>query len=95
MHELNEVKLTGAISKIYPRVTTPVGLSVSRFVLEHDSMQLEAGIMRKVNCKIFCIFTAQKIDQEMLDCRVSVIGFLSTNAQKELVLHITHIQNLD
>lgn len=95
MHEENEVCLTGIISKIYPAVVTPVGVSVARLVLEHNSEQVEGGIKRRVKCKIYCVYVAGKILAEWLNCRISVVGFLSINSQKEIVLHITKIKNLD
>lgn len=95
MHEENEVCLTGIISKIYPVVVTPAGVSVARLVLEHDSEQVEGGIKRRVKCKIYCVYVAGKILAEWLNCRISVVGFLSINSQKEIVLHITKIKNLD
>ena len=95
MHEENEVCLTGVISKIYPAVVTPAGVSVARLVLEHNSEQVEGGIKRRVKCKIYCVYVACKILAEWLNCRISVVGFLSINSQKEIVLHITKIKNLD
>lgn len=95
MYEENEVCLTGIISKIYPVVVTPTGVSVARLVLEHNSEQVEGGIKRRVKCKIYCVYVAGKILAEWLNCRISVVGFLSINSQKEIVLHITKIKNLD
>jgi|JI91814CRNA_FD_contig_31_6110886_length_584_multi_3_in_0_out_0_1 primosomal replication protein N len=95
MHEENEICLTGIISKIYPAVVTPAGVSVARLVLEHNSEQVEGGIKRRVKCKIYCVYVAGKILAEWLNCRISVVGFLSINSQKEIVLHITKIKNLD
>ena len=95
MHEENEVCLTGIISKIYPAVVTPAGVSVARLVLEHNSEQVEGGIKRRVKCKIYCVYVAGKNLAEWLNCRISVVGFLSINSQKEIVLHITKIKNLD
>ena len=95
MYEENEVCLTGIISKIYPVVVTPTGVSVARLVLEHNSEQVEGGIKCRVKCKIYCVYVAGKILAEWLNCRISVVGFLSINSQKEIVLHITKIKNLD
>lgn len=95
MHEINEVRLTGFITKVYPQVMTPAERKVSRFVLEHQSEQYEINKLRWVKCKIFCVSLAYEITEKMLNCRVSASGFLSLNSHKELVLHITNIQNLD
>ena len=95
MHAINEVHLTGIITKTYPIFTTPSGVKVSRFLLEHKSEQLENGQKRRVNCKVFCIAIAAEVCESMSGCHVSVNGFLSVNAQNKLILNITNIQNLD
>jgi len=95
MHQENEVKLTGLISKIYPPMITPAGVKVARIVLEHNSEQMEGGALRYVKCRIYCDYVAAEISQELLDHHVSVTGFLSVNTQKKLVLHITNLKNLD
>lgn len=95
MYAENEVKLSGQIIKIYPVVTTPAGVKIARFTLEHNSKQIEGEIVRQVSCKIFCVYVDGEISSDLLNNHISVIGFLSTNAQKELVLHITKIKNLD
>ena len=95
MQEINELTLSGYIKKIYPIALTPAGTSVARFVLEHFSSQIEAGTKRQVRCKVFCVYVGGNIAENMLAQQVKVNGFLSTNSQQELVLHITKIQNLD
>ncbi len=95
MHAINEVNLTGVITKIYPIFTTPGGVKVSRFFLEHKSEQLENGQKRRVNCKIFCVAIANEICESMSGYQVNVNGFLSVNAQNKLILNITNIQNWD
>lgn len=95
MHQENEVKLTGLISKIYPPMITPAGVKVARIVLEHSSEQMEGGALRYVKCRIYCVYVAAEINQELLNHHVSVTGFLSVNTQKKLVLHITNLKNLD
>lgn len=91
----NEVKLSGQVVKTYPVIKTPVGVEVVRFVLEHNSKQVELNITRQVKCKIFCVYVGGSSELDWLNSHVSIVGFLSTNAQKELVLHITKIKKLD
>lgn len=95
MDQYNEVRLTGLITKIYPSMTTPSGVKVARIVVEHVSEQVEGGIKRKVRCKIYCVMVPGEIDEVMLDSHVEINGFLSINTQKQLVLHITNLKNLD
>lgn len=95
MNLANKVCLSGIISQVYPAVTTPNGVKVARMLLEHNSKQLEAGELRQVKCKIFCVYIAGEIMESQLNQLVSINGFLSVNRHKELVLHITNIKNLD
>lgn len=94
MRQINEVIITGIIQKIYPLVLTPVGVKVSRFVLEHSSEQIENNQQRKVHCKIFCVKVGSELGCDLLNSQVSVSGFLSTNMQKQLVLHINKIDKI-
>ncbi|MEN9945844.1 MAG: hypothetical protein RLZZ293_230 [Pseudomonadota bacterium] len=91
----NQVKLSGIISKVYPLMTSPTGAVISRIILTHNSQQLESKVLRKVHCNIFCVAINQNLSQEWLNCQVVVSGFLSMNMQKQIVLHITNLQNLD
>jgi primosomal replication protein N len=95
MNEVNEVYLSGVISKIYPLMVTPSEVKVSRFVLEHSSQQIEGGVNRLVNCRIFCVYLGEVIVEEQLNSYVKVKGFLSVNMQKKVVLHVTEIKILD
>ncbi len=91
----NEVKLSGQVVKTYPVIETPAGVKVTRFVLEHNSKQVESNVIRQVKCRVFCVYVGVSAELDWLNYHVSVVGFLSTNAQKELVLHITKIKKLD
>ncbi len=91
MPDINEVHLSGIINKIYPPLTTPSGVVVSRMQLVHYSEQLEGGAKRRVTCNLYCISIAAAIDRDLLQNSVCVSGFLSQNSQKQLVLHITNL----
>lgn len=95
MPVINEVKLSGTITKYYPGLTTPSGRQINRFVLEHLSEQLEAGVSRIVKCRIFCVYIQDDIVMESLNNHVNIKGFLSVNSQNKLVLHVNEIKFLD
>lgn len=95
MRQVNEVVITGIIKKIYPQIITPAGVVVSRFVLEHESSQIENQQSRRVHCKMFCVLIGDKLESLMLETQVEVRGFLNINLQKQLILHINKIKKLD
>lgn len=95
MRPINEVVLTGIVQKIYPPLTTPAGVVVSRFVLEHLSSQIENEQKRQVRCKMFCVIIGSELTSSLLETNVEVRGFLNTNLQKQLILHINKIEKLD
>lgn len=86
----NKLVLSGRIIKSYPLRSSPNGLKIARFVLEHVSKQIEAGLKCEVKCKMFCIWVdPQNLEQIKDGNLVNVEGFVSNNAKSELVLHIT------
>lgn len=95
MPAINEVKLSGTITKLYPALTTPSGRQINRFVVEHCSEQIEAGVSRVVKCRIFCVYIQDGLVVEGLNNQVNIKGFLSVNAQNKLVLHVNEIKFLD
>jgi primosomal replication protein N len=95
MQQTNEVKITGFIKKIYPLVTTPNGVKITRLILEHNSTQEEHYKKRKVYCKVFCLLVGSELSLDFIDAHVEAYGFLSANAQQQLVLHISKIKKLN
>lgn len=90
----NQVKLSGLIAKVYPVRQSPSGVNIARFVLEHFSTQIEAGVSCDIKCRLFCIWVSPRDLQLMqagMDIEVS--GFISQNARLQLVLHITEFLN--
>lgn len=94
MTELNEVVLTGVITKVYPTVTTPSGVNVARLMLEHNSQQIEANELRQVKCKVYCLFVKQEIGEDKIGESIKLTGFLATNKDNQLVLHAKQIKFL-
>jgi len=86
----NKLVVSGRITKTYPLRDTPSGVKIARFVLEHVSTQIEAGLKCEVKCKLFCVWVdPQGLEQIENGNTVHVTGFLSNNSKAELVLHIT------
>lgn len=95
MLQTNTIVLTGFINKIYPSFITPNGVNVSRFVLSHESTQSENNISRQVSFDMFCVKVGEIINDELLDSYVEVCGFIHKNRQKQLILHVSKIKNLN
>ncbi len=95
MQSYNEIKLTGVIKKVYPLVTTINNVNVARFILEHQSVLKENNQLRKVFCKMFCVVVGSSNLDNLLNCNVKILGFVSTNSQQQLVLHVNEIEKLN
>jgi primosomal replication protein N len=95
MSQINQVVVTGEITKLYPLINTPNNVIVSRFVLKHVSEQAENSQKRKVLCRLFCVVIGDKLGDDWLDAMVEIHGFLNTNAQQQVVVHVNKIRKLD
>ena len=83
--------------------TTPAGVPIGRFLLEHHSGQVEAGLPREVRCRIPVVacgaalaYTAGRLSP---GAQVRVRGFVSRANYREgeyrLALHAAHIDVLN
>ncbi|MDD3266283.1 MAG: hypothetical protein PHC75_03790 [Burkholderiales bacterium] len=95
MLQTNITTLTGFIKKIYPKFITPSGVSITRFVLVHESMQKENNISRQVSFEMFCIKIGEFIDEIIVGSYVEICGFIHVNRQKQLILHTDKITKLN
>jgi primosomal replication protein N len=83
--------------------TSPAGVPISRFLLEHQSGQVEAGVPREVRCRIpvvACGEALARIAGRLPPAAwVRVRGFIGRANFREgeyrLVLHAAHIDILD
>ncbi|MGP1958675.1 MAG: primosomal replication protein N [Arsenophonus sp. NC-CH8-MAG3] len=99
----NRLILSGKICNSPIRKISPAGVPHCKFVLEHRSLQKEAGFNRKVWCKITIIASGQKLQQFThsitVGSRITVIGFISShhaaNGLNNLVLHAEQIELID
>jgi len=89
------------VSEVKSR-TTPAGISISRFTLEHSSRQREAGKLRKVDCRIVVIAAGESFERITRSLtkgkQISVEGFISYESSQQLetrlVLHAQTITEL-
>lgn len=96
----NEVSLSGRIAGALSTRTSPAGIPITRFPLEHESKQTEAGVVRKVRCRITVVASGkalqpqiQQLDEGM---QVRVQGFLSYESSRQTESRLVlHIQNID
>ncbi|AWI50082.1 MULTISPECIES: primosomal replication protein N [Actinobacillus] len=99
----NRLKLTGQIVSALKQNRSPLGILNSSFWLEHQSKQIEAGLERRVWCKIQVVLNGNQfslITQQInLGKQVSVEGFLHShkdyNGLNQLVLHAERIEFID
>ncbi|TKB51391.1 primosomal replication protein N [Ferrimonas sediminicola] len=96
----NRLELTGTVLRPPKRATGINGVPHGYFVMEHRSMQQEAGLNRPVYCKIQVVVSGREA-QPLLDSLdsgqpIRVAGFLawqqSRNGQSRLVLHADSIE---
>lgn len=48
----NELVITGTLVEPPRRRLTPAGVPITRFVVQHQSSQIEAGQVRRVECRL-------------------------------------------
>ncbi|MFZ1492029.1 MAG: primosomal replication protein N [Candidatus Competibacter denitrificans] len=80
--------------------TSPAGVPIGRFLLEHRSSQMEAGLAREVYCRIPVVACGAPVANVVCDLvpgeAVRVRGFVGRANNREgeyrLVLHAAHIE---
>lgn len=83
--------------------TSPAGIAISRFLLEHHSSQVEAGIPREVICRIPVVACGEPLGEFARrlppGTPIKVRGFVGRANYREgeyrLVLHAAHIDIVD
>jgi primosomal replication protein N len=100
---VNRVLIAGAV-RDEPRTRhSAAGVPISRFVLDHQSYQEEAGVRRSVACALV-VFAAGTALQPVVGTlgpgrRVRVSGFLNVRrdrgGDRRLVLHAQSIEDLE
>ncbi|HBV39865.1 MULTISPECIES: primosomal replication protein N [Erwinia] len=101
--EANRLTLSGTVCKTPMRKVSPSGIPHCQFVLEHRSMQVEAGFTRQAWCRMPVIISGkahQAITQSItVGTPVTVSGFISShqgrNGLNKTVLHAEQIELID
>ncbi len=99
----NSLVIAGQIANPPVRKTSPAGIPHCYLVLEHRSEQLEAGLPRRVWCKIRVIASGQTITAQtnnlQLGMSIRVTGFIqrqeTASGIAQLVVHAKQIDRLD
>lgn len=100
---VNQVILAGEVSRAPETRTSPAGVRISRFGLEHRSRQTEAGGERNAQCWIRVVASGPALQAAVARLEkgslVRVTGFLARRGHRDpdtqLELHAQRIENLD
>ena len=99
----NRLRLSGNVCGRVVRKTSPSGIPHCQFVLEHQSMQEEAGLSRHAWCRIPVIISGTahlQITQHItVGTQLILDGFLhchqAETGQSRMVLHAEQIELID
>ena len=99
----NRLVLSGTVCKAPVRKVSPSGIPHCQFVLEHRSVQVEAGFTRQAWCRMPVIISGkahQAITQSItVGTQLTLEGFISChqarNGQSRMVLHAEQIELID
>ena len=94
---LNRVELTGVLIERKALRFTPAAVPVTECVIGHQSEQVEAGSVRRIECEVQAIGlgeSARWLQAATPGVSLRVTGFLAAKSQssKQLRLHITTIE---
>jgi primosomal replication protein N len=94
---VNRVELSGQLLAVGAVRHTPSGVPVVEFSLGHVSEQIEADIMRRVECEMPCVALGTPVGllkAATLGARIAVTGFLAARSAKSrtTVLHVKEIE---
>lgn len=101
--ELNQLELTGVVVSRPRKVTSPAGVTHSYLVVEHRSIQRQAGYPHHAYCRIKVVVSGDVLQSSVVsiqkNTQVKVIGYLSRQQNKQgdsiLVLHARQIESID
>ena len=91
----NRIVLSGKVKTPPQTRVTPAGIPITRFTLDHRSIQLEAEHQRKTACRIIVVALGEEFQRVTLDSMITVEGFLSFDSYQQhetrLVIHAQRI----
>jgi len=74
----------GKIAKILDKRFTPSGIPITRFVLEHQSQQSEAGLKRNIHCHVLVIISGSELNNafkhSVIGQEITVAGYINQTA---------------
>jgi len=77
----NRIVIRGSLAKVYDTRVSPAGIPQTRFILAHQSDQTEAGLKRKIHCKVLIIIAGNALHKEFKEFgegqELTVEGYLS------------------
>lgn len=99
----NSLVIEGRVVRVPETRSSPAGIPISRFTLEHQSRITEAGMSREVRLRLGVVATGQMLQAVVAalqpDMLVRVEGFLARagyrSAEHRLVLHAQTIERLN
>lgn len=99
----NSLIIEGQVIRVPETRTSPAGIPISRFTLEHRSRISEAGMLREVRLRLIVVATGQALQGRIaaleLNMPVRVEGFLARagyrSADQRLVLHAHKIETVN
>lgn len=96
---INRLILAGIVISEPKTRQSPAGVTMTRFTLDHQSIQQEAGTDRKVACRIIVTACGDALQQAIIKgAHVEVAGFLSYESRQQmetrLIIHAQHIKEL-
>jgi len=93
---VNQTQLIACIAELSALRYTPAGLPALDVMIEHSSLQTEAGQSRQVNLKIRALALgtmAERLSRQTVGSQWRFKGFLATPRQgRSVVLHIQELQ---
>ncbi|WP_260080836.1 primosomal replication protein N [Candidatus Palibaumannia cicadellinicola] len=99
----NRLMLSGTVCKTPIRKVSPSGITHCQFVLEHRSVQEEAGFARQAWCRVPVVVSGKTSNQIThritVGEQITVHGFISShqgrNGLSKMVLHAEQIDLID
>ncbi|MDF7680015.1 primosomal replication protein N [Enterobacteriaceae bacterium ESL0689] len=99
----NRLVLSGIVCRAPLRQMSPSGIPHCQFVLEHHSVQEEAGFYRQAWCQMPVIISGQRnqtiTHSITVGSHITICGFISCHQAKnglsKLVLHAEQIELID
>ncbi|GBL46155.1 primosomal replication protein N [Sulfuriferula multivorans] len=97
--ETNRLTLTGVVAEPEALRYTPAGVPLVSLHIRHESQQMEAGVVRRVNVEMAAVAIgeiAQGISALPGGSHISVEGFLARKSPQsnQIVLHICSLKTV-